>query len=528
MSNRAYLSCFPFSLNYLQLKDGFRSIPEHPQSGLIGIAQSGSGILFRGSDRTPLKEGCFFILYPDEENVELMAAKGDILKLAIIIFRVASVHGSATRDCRLAELIGGGTVFRAASALTDSLVSQLRQALADRGEIGSLRAQLALLELLMHFHAHQQASSKTGSETIHATIEYMEQRLSKPLQISELHALAGMTPSSYNRAFKRLTGLTPGHYLTRLRMVKAKELMTDSSAALRDIAVSVGYQDELYFSRVFKKSEGVSPSVYLKRRDRRIAVVSSYFLQDHLLALGILPIAAPSYPQYFQTAAGFPSYLQDRLTGAVPLNAEQPIRSSDVMRLAPDLVLRTKQLHDPADNHWGENDSAILIDHSTSWEQYFRTIAAKVDRKPEAERIIRSMTKLEQEARRKLASAAKQGKWTILRLLPGNCRLYGVKEHSFTELFYNRLQFQPDERITHGTYIDDAFELVAELDPERLLIIWSADSVMDEFAANPKWQNLRAVKENQVYCPESKEWDPWGPIGRAYMIKSMIRFFGKL
>ncbi|MCR2806214.1 helix-turn-helix domain-containing protein [Paenibacillus soyae] len=529
MSTSDYITCYPIALSLHHYKEGFRSEPMESGSGLIGIVQGGSGKLFMRDGRSSaLKEGAFFFVHAGEESFELMADPGGSLKATLISYSVQTTQEKGAGPHNLAAILGNGTVHRAAPALTESLLSQLRQAMAEESGIGLLRRQHALLELLLHLHAHQQAPDRIGNDSIQATIEYMEQRLAKPLQISELPELAGMTPSSYSRAFKRLTGLTPGGYLTRLRMLRAKELMADNNASLRDIAVSVGYQDELYFSRVFKKTEGISPSVYLKRRDRRIAVVSSYFLQDHLLALGILPIAAPSYPNYFATPSGFPSYLQDRLSGTVPLNAERPIRSSDVVRLSPDLILRTKLLHDLADKHWGEEGGAIFIDHSASWEQYFRTVASKVGRSAEAERVIRSMSQLEQDARRKLEPYVKHGKWTIIRLLPGNCRIYGVKEHTFTELFYNRLRFKPDDRITHGTYLDNAFDRLVELDPERILVIWSHEAAIQEFASDPRWQQLRAVKESRVYYPDSREWDPWGPIGREHMIKAMLRFFGKL
>lgn len=529
MSNLSYLSCYPLSITALYYKEGFRSSPFYAEDGMIGIVQGGQGMLFpEKAGAKHLQEGSFFFAHPGE-SFELMADPGNSLKLTLLQYRALTVEGMDGGSASALNMLqGNGAAHRASSSLTESLLAQLRQAMGEQGAISDIRKQFALYELILHLHAHQQSNSKSGNESLQATIDYMEQRLSKPLQMSELPQLAGMTPSSYCRAFKKLTGFTPGGYLTQLRMLKAKELMTDKSVTLRDIAVSVGYQDELYFSRVFKKTEGISPSVYLKRRDRRIAVVSSLFLQDHLLALGILPIAAPSFPTYFTTSTGFPSYLHDRLNGTVALDAERPIRSSDVIHLSPDMILRTKLTHDLGDKHWGEDASAILIDYSTTWEQYFRTIAAKVDRKPEAERVIRNLSLLEQEARRKLESVSKQGKWTIIRLLPGNCRLYGNQDHAFTELFYGRLQFQPDERNSHGSYLDDAFDRLVELNPEQLLIIWSEEPAINEFASDPRWQQLRAVKESRVYYPDSREWDPWGPIGREHMIKGMLRFFGRL
>ena len=91
-------------------------------------------------------------------------------------------------------------------------------------------------------------------------------------------------------------------FLNEERMKAAKELMLQNKGiTTKDVALQIGLQDEFYFSRLFKKKEGVSPSIYMKRYKERVAIVSQLFLQDHLLSLGIQPIAAPCYPSVYPT-----------------------------------------------------------------------------------------------------------------------------------------------------------------------------------------------------------------------------------
>ncbi|MDF2835652.1 MAG: putative transcriptional regulator [Paenibacillus sp.] len=529
-----YYAYYPLHIGSHRFREGRRS--EVPARGTDALAwiQEGSGIVCFGSlSSRPISEGDFFYLPEGGACAELMPDSAEGLSVILVHFQSALVNGesaaSVPEGTSLPQpLFIPGAVHHAPAPQTGSLLRQLGQALEERGELASLRRQLALGELILHLQAYRKVASAPAHDPLQLTIDYMEQRIGKPVQIGDLPDLAGMTPSSYSRAFKKLTGMSPGAYLTGLRMLRAKELMASGNAALRDVATSVGYQDELYFSRVFKKTEGVSPSVFMKRRDRRIAIVSSLQLQDHLLALGILPIAAPSFPSYFKTASGFPSFLQERLSGTIPLNAERPIRSEDVMRHSPDLVLRTRLNHDLGDKHWGEDGNADLIDESVTWEQYFREIAARVDRKTEAERVIRRMAQQEQETRRKLAEAAAAGKWAIVRLLPGKCRLYGSSDHAFTELFYQRLRFKPEKGLDFGAYRTVTPRELLQLDPEQLLILWTDESVYHAFASDPVWQRLRAVRESRVYYPDSREWDAWGPIGRAHTLKEMVKYFGRL
>ncbi len=58
----------------------------------------------------------------------------------------------------------------------------------------------------------------------------------------------------------------------------------------------------------------------MKRAQKRIAIISQLLLQDHLLSLGIQPVAAPAYPTEF--SHGLPSYLCRGLEGTLLLNAE--------------------------------------------------------------------------------------------------------------------------------------------------------------------------------------------------------------
>lgn len=65
-----------------------------------------------------------------------------------------------------------------------------------------------------------------------------------------------------NRIFKRLTHYTIFSYLNMVRINHAKELLTTTSMKLSQVGCSVGYNDEYYFSKVFKKSTGMTPSKY--------------------------------------------------------------------------------------------------------------------------------------------------------------------------------------------------------------------------------------------------------------------------
>ena len=77
----------------------------------------------------------------------------------------------------------------------------------------------------------------------------------------------GMSQSHFSTVFSQETGLTFTQYLTALRIGKAKELLSATAMRSSEIAFAVGYNDAHYFSYMFKKQTGMTPSEY--RRENR-------------------------------------------------------------------------------------------------------------------------------------------------------------------------------------------------------------------------------------------------------------------
>jgi len=74
----------------------------------------------------------------------------------------------------------------------------------------------------------------------------------------------GTSPYVLSRAFKAATGTNFIDYLTGLRLEKAKQLLRESELKIHDVAGMVGYQHS-YFNRIFKKLEGMTPTLYRER-----------------------------------------------------------------------------------------------------------------------------------------------------------------------------------------------------------------------------------------------------------------------
>lgn len=94
---------------------------------------------------------------------------------------------------------------------------------------------------------------------------YMENWYHKTLRIEELAEMVNLSVSHFRRQFKNIYRISPIDYLSSIRINKAKDLILSDMYSMGEIAEKVGYPNVYYFSRVFKKYTGYSPTVFKKR-----------------------------------------------------------------------------------------------------------------------------------------------------------------------------------------------------------------------------------------------------------------------
>jgi AraC-like DNA-binding protein len=132
-----------------------------------------------------------------------------------------------------------------------------------------LHAGQALSHLLAVLVRRDREASREAADTeqrIAQSVEHLKRHLEARLDVPSLARLAGLSPSHYTTLFKAHTGYAPMDYLARLRMHLACQLLDTSNHSIKSIAAMVGYQDQMYFSRVFRAINEVSPSEYRQLR----------------------------------------------------------------------------------------------------------------------------------------------------------------------------------------------------------------------------------------------------------------------
>lgn len=107
---------------------------------------------------------------------------------------------------------------------------------------------------------------KSKLTDIFPAVQYMKEHIFDPdLRICNLHQLCGISDTYFRKIFRSVYKTSPQQYVTSCRMRQAKHILEEHTcASVAEAAMMVGYQDPLYFSRVFKKCFDISPSELLK------------------------------------------------------------------------------------------------------------------------------------------------------------------------------------------------------------------------------------------------------------------------
>lgn len=134
---------------------------------------------------------------------------------------------------------------------------------------------LFIAALMKETREGEQRAASSSSQYVLNAIKYIQFNYSHDISIDDVAKSVGVSRSHLYRVFMSNVGKSPIDYLTEYRINEACNLLRTSNLSIAEIATSVGFFDQFYFSRVFKKAVGVPPSRYLSMQEHSAAVDSS-------------------------------------------------------------------------------------------------------------------------------------------------------------------------------------------------------------------------------------------------------------
>ena len=103
------------------------------------------------------------------------------------------------------------------------------------------------------------------SALVRQAVAYLRDHYDEAISREGIAEALGVSANYFSRVFRRELGLSPSQYLLRLGLMRAKRLLADTDMSVTEIAGAVGVSDAAYFSRVFRKEVGRSPLAYRKQ-----------------------------------------------------------------------------------------------------------------------------------------------------------------------------------------------------------------------------------------------------------------------
>ncbi|MFF0829088.1 AraC family transcriptional regulator [Brevibacillus sp. NPDC003359] len=387
-----------------------------------------------------------------------------------------------------------------------------------------------LLDKVMTDHLPRRTEGE--EQWLQQTVGYIQENYQQEIKVERLAEMAGMHPAYYSQLFKREMKKTPIEYLTQLRMNKAKELLLSASPDknIREIASSVGYRDEFYFSRRFKESSGYSPTSYKKSRKEPSVISLSYPYTEHLLALGITPCAAHTHPHL----------LIDTISLPLPNHALEmwEISRQSFVETKPDLIVCKDHVLTKAREHLGD----IAPIFSVSWNQtdtfgHLMEIAHLVDRKREARTWLDRHTKKAESIRKKVKALLGKATVAICVVCDQAYRMYSTR--NIGHVFYRSLELGVPEKIqreliphppgTHFNWVGMPKDELPQYDADFLFFVVRSEEevkmVEYDIRTMESWKNHSAIAAGRYAFLDWYKWMVYAPLSIEKQLEESYDLF---
>ena len=145
-----------------------------------------------------------------------------------------------------------------------AMIKELQMCQDSYSEMLEMYLRQIFIKLQRYFNNSIRIDNSRAAETIDMAIAYFNEHYSESISIEEYAKKIHVSTSWFIRNFKLYVGSTPMHFILQKRICNAEALLLNTEYNINEIAQIVGYDNALYFSRIFKKIKGISPSEYRK------------------------------------------------------------------------------------------------------------------------------------------------------------------------------------------------------------------------------------------------------------------------
>ncbi|WP_191559977.1 AraC family transcriptional regulator [Metabacillus idriensis] len=497
-------------------------------SYILIVVTSGSGTLMLDEKELSMRNGAYFLCPPDHtfgvsefnEELELFLFSFDIYQHDI----GNSEEMVIVKNDNLLEVFGESAFCP--QQMLGTKCESISSHWNSEQHLATYLSNLEFQELIYFLLIHSEVEQDLPLYHLETIKNYIEHHFHENLSNDYLADMCKLSPKYFSDQFKRVFGKSAMEYVTELRMSMSKELMRGKTIKLKDIAKKVGYDDEFYFSRKFKKEIGVAPSAYIKSRLRKIAVFDNE-AAGHLLALNIIPYAAPLHPKWTE-------YYYKRYRRDIPVHLSAYRKNADwrsnIRRLVqskPDLLICTHSVSEEEEQVLRDTFSNLyILQKDCIWQEQFVEMAHFLGETAVAERWLHLFNHKVKRGREYIKkNHLDQQKVVILRLFKNKLYLHSNKRTN--SVFFEDFMLSPgfDTSSPNMDLAITPSELMA-LNPDILLMLICQESetisFWEELQSSQAWHNLKAVRHGHLFFLKSDPWLEYSPIAQSRKVDQAL------
>ncbi|MFK4302942.1 MULTISPECIES: helix-turn-helix domain-containing protein [unclassified Paenibacillus] len=486
-------------------------------TGLLVVVEEGEGTLDCNGSEHPLHYGVPYAINSGH-TVKITANDDTVLSLWLIAFSPHGPTGSSLEplmETREQSVPDYRSILQKIKA-----IEKRRHAQATKEQIvvhiqfqklmGMIAEETSALE--------QDTASHNTKANVLEIIAQLQRRYAEEITVDELAAQARISKRRFTHWFRQLTGTNLSGYMTTLRMEHAKRMLLRGER-MKEVAALVGYGDEFYFNRRFKQMEGVSPGQFILNHRKKPINICAMSCLGHLLALGIRPAAVAKN-------LSNDHYLR-KLSADIHKVNSVPLDPQEIAYLQPEFILVGSQEEYDALSTIAPTQIFSQNDHKPF--ELLRKLAETFGKGPEAERVIRSYNRKVQRLRPKLNGIVQStDTFATMEIRDDSVYVFGNYWCRGAYNLYDGLGLHAPDIIQKELIDRQAYRLITEEQIQSYagnhLFVTVVDPERYERLCSMKWwQEMPAVKQNQVYITDYSEFAVTDPISMPYQLDIQMK-----
>lgn len=482
---------------------------EYMQSDALIFCRKANGNIFINNQCFTIHSPCAFFI-PEKSFVQLNVQLEQNGELYIVFFHMYSALPFEPAKYLLQ-----------AHSLIFNLQRQLYLHNQSTSALRHLHNNVLLAKLILELAIDVDQNS--NEKSIEHVKQYIDEHYTEPIQIPQLATKLGVSEKYFMELFKKHYACTVIDYVTSKRIEEAKKLLATGSFSVKEVGSIIGYKDEFYFSRRFKKIMGISPSHFAKTRKRKIAILDSSIF-NILSPIYYVPVTAPIHPTW---RSYYHQKYELQIAHQLVIGRDESILISNINSLITDggmydFIMTIQPIPQHLQKPLQQLGAVIEIHWEQPWRKQLLDTADVLGEKKLATEWLTSYDLFAKKLQEKLSLHVTG---PLLFLLVKGHEVSVYRDQNIREVVEDDLQLSivhPSDDMTSQSL---SLEQLADRQPYAIFFLLYDDeesfNTWDAVQMDDTWLELIAVREHRVHMLSSFPWRDYGAQAHLLMLEQL-------